>query len=118
MKALIDPSQDNLVCQVVDAEFDVAAPLFWVDCPDDTTAGWTTYTNGVFAPVEPPVPTAEKNKDLAVRLLQESDFAVLPDVNLTNKTEWEAYRSDLRQVATNPTDGNITWPSKPQTIWG
>ena len=35
-RALID-SRTGRVCQVVDAksEFEVADPLYWVDCPDD-----------------------------------------------------------------------------------
>lgn len=115
-KALID--NNNLVCQVEDQAFDVAPPFFWVDCPDDTVPGMTNYINGQFIPVVPPVKTAAENEERARLQLQESDFSMLPDVNLTNKSEWEAYRADLRQIATNPTDGNLTWPVKPQTIWG
>jgi hypothetical protein len=117
-KALIDPQQNNLVCQIEPQQFDVAPPLYWVDCPDDVVAGWTTYVNGVFSPVVIPEPTAEENEARAKKRLADSDFSVLPDVLLSNKAEWEAYRSALRQIATNPTDGNLTWPVKPQTIWG
>ncbi len=52
-KALVSPLENNRVAQVADAEFEVAQPLFWVDCPDEVKAEWT-YENSVFsAPVIP-----------------------------------------------------------------
>ena len=45
-KALISPSETRRISEtetgyrvadIVDAEFDVASPLFWIDVPDDTT---------------------------------------------------------------------------------
>jgi hypothetical protein len=47
MKALISPNElieagdgghGYRVAQVADTAFDIAAPLFWVDCPNDCTA--------------------------------------------------------------------------------
>lgn len=68
----------------------------------------------------PPAPTPDKiiagNKSRAEQLLLESDWSVLPDVPLANKTEWETYRSALRQIAINPTVDPI-WPVKPQSAW-
>jgi hypothetical protein len=68
----------------------------------------------------PVPPTPEQiiaaNKAKAETLLLESDWSVLPDVPLANKTEWETYRSALRQIAITPTLDPI-WPTKPQTIW-
>jgi hypothetical protein len=68
----------------------------------------------------PPAPTPEEiiagNKAKAERLLLESDWSVLLDVPLANKTEWETYRSALRQIAINPTIDPV-WPVKPQSIW-
>lgn len=57
MKALISPNEvrENgvRVAQVEAQEFEVAAPLFWVDCPDGVTADWV-YDNGMFIePVQP-----------------------------------------------------------------
>lgn len=70
MKALISPNEvysDNYgntfgmrVAAVADEAFDVAAPLFWVDCSDDTCLT-KMYSGGVFLdiikpPVDAPVP--------------------------------------------------------------
>jgi len=68
----------------------------------------------------PPAPTPEQiiaaNKLKAERLLLESDWSVLPDVPLQNKSEWEAYRAALRQIVINPTV-DPSWPVKPQSVW-
>ena len=67
-----------------------------------------TYQNNQFnlipePPIVPVLPyTAEENEELAKRKLQDSDWSVLPDVNLQNKAEWETYRSALRAIAINP----------------
>jgi len=68
----------------------------------------------------PPAPTPEEiiknNKTKAEGLLQESDWSILPDVPLQNKSEWETYRSALRQIVINPTL-EPSWPTKPSAIW-
>jgi hypothetical protein len=70
-KALVSPLENNRVAQVADAEFEVAQPLFWVDCPDNVCPEWT-YDNGSFTErsvpeyVPPPQPTkAELLAELA-----------------------------------------------------
>lgn len=49
------------ICQVEDTAFDVAAPLYWVDCPDETIADVYYYDgqNCVLIPTGPPQPTGE-----------------------------------------------------------
>jgi hypothetical protein len=115
MKALID--ENKFVVQVEQQEFGIAPPCFWVDCPNDIVAYEFTYENGQFIPVLPRIATAEENKKQAEVRLLDSDWAVLPDVNLANKSEWESYRSVLRAFARNPQEGDINWPTKPQNIW-
>ena len=49
------------------------------------------------------------------RLLIQSDWTQLPDVPLTTKQSWAAYRQALRDITTQsgyPT--NVTWPEAPQ----
>ncbi len=49
------------------------------------------------------------------RLLQQSDWAALPDVPLTTekRAEWAVYRQALRDVTLQPDPFNITWPLQP-----
>lgn len=62
-KALISPNEvrDNgvRVAQVEAQEFEVAAPLFWVDCPDGVTTEWV-YNDGMFIEPVQPEPVQEE----------------------------------------------------------
>lgn len=53
MKALISPKENFRIAQVSPEDFEVASPLFWVDCPDDCKADLWTYTDGTFLPPQP-----------------------------------------------------------------
>lgn len=55
MKALISPNENNRIAQVEpnDAIFEVAEPLYWIDCPDNCEADTWTFDNGNFAPLPP-----------------------------------------------------------------
>ena len=118
MKALID--ENGVVAQVEQQEFDIAPPCFWVDCADDVIPYKFKYENGAIVPIPEPIPlppTSEQNKQQAGQKLKDSDWTVLPDVNLANKSEWETYRATLRTIARNPQEGNVNWPTKPQNVW-
>lgn len=70
----------------------------------------------------PPPPTPEQwafsNENQAKFLLAQSDWSVLPDVNLQNQAEWDAYRAALRAIVLNPPQEESTsWPIKPEAIW-
>jgi len=55
MKALISPNENNRIAEVLVQEFEVAQPLYWVDCAGAVTTEWT-YVDGQFiAPVIPEV---------------------------------------------------------------
>ena len=56
-------------------------------------------------------------KTQAKTLLSASDWAVLPDVQITNKADFENYRAILRGYVISPV-ANPTWPTEPQPIWG
>ena len=45
-----------------------------------------------------------------------SDWAVLPDVGLANKSDFEDYRATLRDLIINPV-ANPVWPTEPQPVW-
>jgi hypothetical protein len=53
----------------------------------------------------------------AKELIANCDWSVLPDVNLTNKAEFEAYRATLRNYILNPV-ANPDFPTEPQPVWG
>jgi hypothetical protein len=52
----------------------------------------------------------------AKQLIANSDWSVLPDVNITNKSEFESYRSQLRNLIINPVE-DPTFPIEPNPIW-
>ena len=124
MQALISPMQNNLVAQVEQNSFEVAEPLFWVNCPDTIIAGEFTYDGSNFVPYVPTI-TAEQNKATATKKLYETDWATIADVAdpklsnpyLMNQAEFFAYRSQLRAIAVNPVAGQITFPTKPKEQW-
>jgi len=49
--------------------------------------------------------------------LAASDWSVLPDVQITNKADFDNYRAILRGYVISPVT-NPTWPTEPQPIWG
>jgi hypothetical protein len=55
-------------------------------------------------------------KNKAKILIVNSDWSVLPDVKLTNKIEFENYRSILRNLILNPIEDPI-FPVEPTPIW-
>ena len=125
MIALIDPNENNRICQVEETDFPVAPSLEWVICPDDCTTEWT-YVDGVFEPPAPPAPpTAEENKQTAASLLSATDWTTIADVGnpqmsnpyLANQVDFINYRNEVRQYAVYPVAGNIDWPTVPQEVW-
>jgi len=52
----------------------------------------------------------------AKELISKCDWSVLPDVNITNKSEFENYRSILRNLIINPIEDPI-FPIEPTPIW-
>lgn len=55
-------------------------------------------------------------KSKAKQLISNSDWSVLSDVNITNKSEFENYRSILRNLILNPIEDPI-FPIEPTPIW-
>lgn len=51
------------------------------------------------------------------RLIAETDWILLEDVNISNKADWLTYRQNLRDLTNQPgfpTD--IIWPEKPSSF--
>lgn len=95
---------------------------------EELTIKWNTIeSQGEFRQKWPPLSTTlnrwgdhvgiwATTKDYASMLLRESDFAALPDVGLANQAEWDAYRSALRDIRSNPVK-EPNWPIKPAVIY-
>ena len=56
-------------------------------------------------------------KAQAKALLAASDWSVLPDVQITNKSAFDNYRAILRGYVISPVT-DPTWPTEPQPVWG
>ena len=106
-------------------EFNDGSPNLTIDSlPNWTDAAMQSWTVAN-TPVPPAPPTAEANKFLAVAKLSETDWATIPDVSdssksnpyLTNSSDFLNYRNQIRQIAINPVEGDISWPTVPNAIW-
>lgn len=88
------------------------------------SAGWK-YAEGNPPPYPSPEQIASQNKSTATSLLQETDWTSIPAVAdplrsnpyLTNQGEFDAYRSQLREIAINPPTTPAVFPTQPQEIW-
>jgi hypothetical protein len=120
------------VAQVVNSKadtFEVDDNLFWADCADDVVADqfWYNPDNQLIEPNLglPTPPSAEENKNTAVALLQETDWASIPDIvdpninspYLTNQQAYLEYRNIIRGYAVNPVAGDLNWPTQPESTW-
>lgn len=88
--------------------------LSWLGA-DYADMGWAVVGEA------PPEPAQSSAADLAWQhakdLLADSDWAMLPDVPMTNtqKSAWIAYRKALREIRLQVGfPNNIQWPNKPE----
>ena len=91
---------------------DKLGDLSWLQNPELNDMGW--FETGI--PVTVAKITDNDVADTIKTLLADSDWAMMPDVPMTNgkKTEWIEYRRALREIknqAGYPND--IKWPVKP-----
>ena len=70
MIALIDPRFDR-VCEVTQAEFPVAEPLFWTPCQDDCIPDFDYWNPATQSIVYPPRPEPEATVDLVGTTVEE-----------------------------------------------
>lgn len=70
-------------------------------------------------PPPPAAPSAADNEARAKTLLAATDWSQLADVGATlqNKSAFDAYRAELRAVATSPVAGDLVWPVCPTAVW-
>lgn len=62
-KALISPNElvesGYRVAEVIDVAFEVAEPLFWVDCADNVVADQFYFTDGSIKAIPAPAPVVK-----------------------------------------------------------
>lgn len=97
----------------------------WV-CDGDTYQGITWLSNDETKPTEAEVNAEiaklnalkplEDCKEKAKQLIANCDWSVLPDVNISNKAEFEAYRATLRGYILNPVADPV-FPTEPTPVW-
>lgn len=86
--------------------------LIWQDeRPQPTQKAWEAEKARLIA-YQP----KQNCKDEAKKKISACDWSVLPDVLLQNKTEFENYRSVLRNLILNPVENPI-FPTEPEPIW-
>ena len=96
------------------SEFDIwnTTTLQWEANPDQ--AALEAAQTAALAQRELQQLTTEVLKERKAKLVA-SDWTQLPDVPISTKTAWAAYRQELRDITTQagyPTE--ITWPTPPQ----
>lgn len=132
-KALISPNEAAStglrIAEVVDvgSEFEVANPLYWIDCQDDVTSVGYFYnpTAQACEVIPVPVPDAAANEAMAKEILSNTDWTQLPSISnpqestpyLTNAPEFATYRNFVRSIAINPVAGVIDWGTEPTPVW-
>jgi hypothetical protein len=89
---------------------------------DNAMAAWTVANTPV-----PPTPQQIQttNKNTAVLLLQQTDWATISDVSdpaksnpyLTNVNDFLAFRNQVRPTAINPPTTVVTFPASPVAVW-
>ena len=59
----------------------------------------------------------ENLREKRINLLKQSDWTVLPDSPIADKTAWQTYRTELRDLTNGLTTVEqveaVTWPTKP-----
>jgi len=116
---------NGTVQNVVVSDGDFAAQQGWVEIPEGVSveSGWL-YDGSKFTEPTPSDDFLKQvNKVRAQTLLQETDWAALPDLanqaltpHLVNATDFYTYRNSLRAIAINPTT-TVKWPVKPTEQW-
>ena len=120
MWALIDPD-DFKIYDVSPSPYDHTSGakwVEWIDFPDNFDKNdmynWVYSKEGVF---KRRFISKDDNKTKAKQLIADTDWAVLEDVDLTDKSksDYVSYREYIRNIIKNPIEGDIIWPDKPVT---
>lgn len=111
--ALISPEENDRICQVEDAPFQVAPPLRWMPCADEVTAAWR-YVDGAFAPPPPPsLPEVKAAKLAALAALRYArELAGLPALGLRTDRESQALLTGAALAASLDPGYAVDWKTE------
>jgi hypothetical protein len=130
MWAAINPNDLN-ISDIVPDKYTSIYDIYWVewaDSPEDfnkeNIQKWSYTAEGIFVK-KPDINTDDINNSKKMNitnakvLIATTDWAVLPDVNLTetSKNNFITYREFLRNIIINPIEGHIDWPPIPIAEW-
>ena len=107
------------IVEVVEVEFGVSIPFFWVDCEDDASPSSHYYSEDKTVKRIDLQPCHIKAK--AKQLLMDTDWTALiesegVDQYLQNKDAFVFYRNILRNIAIDPKPVS-EWPVVPFAVW-
>lgn len=128
MYALISPNETSnklgfRVSDVVETTFEIALPMFWVNCSVDVVADCYYFDSNTreIKEIIQNIPNEEigiKVRTTRDKLLLDSDWTQLQDARIAlgaeKATQWDTYRQDLRNLPAQvefPID--TTWPVRP-----
>lgn len=106
-----------------------ATPTSPLPIPAGSYAVWNapewSYVAGDPPPYPSPTEIQQENKNIAVQLLQQTDWTCTVDINnplysnpyLMNQDAFLAYRSQVRAVAVNPPTTPAVFPPMPNEVW-
>ena len=100
----------------------------WTPPPPTIPPGMSARWDGeqwileeVIIPESPPdnrprITDIDRCKMLAKAYLLDTDYAMLPDVKISNRSEFEVYRTQIRELYLNPVEKPV-WPQVPRPQW-
>lgn len=121
-----DSDGDSIMFVTVGDALDSLAPNARYGVAGNTYAGIEWFSEDIPKPTEEEVINEiarleslvplEACKSEAKALIAKVDWAVLPDVGISNSAEFVAYRAVLRELIKNPVATPV-FPTEPQPVW-
>ena len=116
--ALVDPDDFKLYDVSPNIHINSGGAIWveWPDCPDNFNKNdmwqWHYSREGIFIKT---IISKEENKTKAKQLIADTDWSVLEDVGLTDKSkdDYVSYRTYIRNIIKNPVEGDVSWPDVP-----
>ena len=93
-KALINPLENNRIVQVENKTFEVAEPLFWIDCNDDVTTN--NFYDG--AKINAPKQQSQAEIDAIAAAAAKAELLAIDVASVRALREYIASKADAPQI--------------------